>query len=86
MTTKTKLNLCSCGGYISDERAELGLSKCKRCAFASPEQPYRGVMQWGHKTAADIQVMSADVYNEHKKYYVAHKGRRSVMKQFFSRS
>jgi hypothetical protein len=38
-------------------------------------------MNWSHKTAAVIQVMSAECYDEQKKYYQPN-GARSAVKNF----
>jgi hypothetical protein len=38
-------------------------------------------MVYGHKTAGEIQIMNADLFEETRKYYVPN-GARSVMKNF----
>jgi hypothetical protein len=73
---------CSCGKDIGTNRAEFGLKSCKACAFSRPDvSKYKGTMNWSHKTAPTIQVMSADCWSSQKKYYTPN-GARSAVKNF----
>jgi hypothetical protein len=40
-----------------------------------------GRMIYGHKTGGEVQIMTKDIFNETKKYYVAN-GARSAVKNF----
>jgi hypothetical protein len=73
---------CGCGSVVEDPRAELGLKICKSCAFTGPDVPRpRGRMVYGHKTAGEIEILSATSWNENKKYFVPN-GARSCVKNF----
>ena len=73
---------CSCGKDIESARVEFGLKSCKACAFNRPDvSRYKGTMNWSHKTAPVIQVMSASCWDDQKKYYTPN-GARSAVKNF----
>jgi hypothetical protein len=72
----------TCSNDIEQPRVEFGMKTCKACAFRGGDVArYKGVMNWSHKTAAVIQVMSAECYDEQKKYYQPN-GARSAVKNF----
>tara|TARA_A100001201_G_scaffold115592_1_gene99254 strand:- start:154 stop:396 length:243 start_codon:yes stop_codon:yes gene_type:complete len=72
---------CSCGNEVEAARVEFGFKNCKSCAFSNPVSKYKGTMNWSHKTAPTIQVMTAEVFAEQKKYYMPN-GARSAVKNF----
>lgn len=73
---------CECGREIESARLELQLSTCKVCAFSGPDvSKYKGAMNWSHKTAPTIQVMTSECWNDQKKYYQPN-GARSAVKNF----
>lgn len=72
----------TCSNDIEKPRVEFGMKTCKACAFRGGDVArYKGVMNWTHKTAPTIQVMSSECYNEQKKYYQP-QGARSAVKNF----
>jgi len=73
---------CGCGNAVESARAELGLKICKACAFAGPDVPRpKGRMVYGHKTAGEIEILSASSWQENKKYFTPN-GARSAVKNF----
>jgi hypothetical protein len=73
---------CNCGNEIEKARQEFGLKSCKACAFRGNDVArYKGAMNWSHKTAPTIQVMSSECWAEQKKYYTPN-GARSAVKNF----
>tara|TARA_E500000318_G_C3493391_1_gene185358 strand:- start:543 stop:794 length:252 start_codon:yes stop_codon:yes gene_type:complete len=76
-----KSNICRCGSKINEGRIELGFTNCISCAEANPVSKYKGAMNWSHKTAPTLQVMSSECWDNQKKYYVA-QGARSAVKNF----
>jgi hypothetical protein len=73
-----------CCNNIEQERLEVLPSTvfCSSCAHKhNVVKPRKGVMVYGHKTAGEIQIMNADLFEETRKYYVPN-GARSVMKNF----
>jgi hypothetical protein len=73
---------CGCGNTVEPARAELNLKICKSCAFTGPDlQRPRGYMSYGHKTGAEIQILSAESWADQKKYIIPN-GPRSVVKNF----
>ena len=71
-----------CSNDIETARVEFGMKTCKTCAFSGPDvKRYKGTMNWSHKTAPTIQVMSSDCWDEQKKYYTPN-GARSAVKNF----
>jgi hypothetical protein len=72
----------TCSNDIEQPRVEFGMKTCKTCAFRGGDVArYKGVMNWSHKTAPTIQVMSSECYDEQKKYYKP-QGARSAVKNF----
>ena len=72
----------TCSNDIEQPRVEFGMKTCKACAFRGRDVTrYKGVMNWSHKTAPVIQVMSSECYDEQKKYYTP-QGARSSVKNF----
>ena len=61
------INFCRCGVTIPNERIGLGYTLCVSCAEKGFVKP-KGVMVWGHKTGAEIQILSQDQFNEHRRY------------------
>jgi len=79
------INTCrTCDNTIEAERLEI-LPNTLFCAACANKhnivKPRKGVMCYGHKTGGEIQIMSADLYEREKQYYVPN-GARSVMKNF----
>ena len=59
---------CVCGNTIEGERANLGLTSCKPCAFRRPDVPRpKGIMVYGHKTAGVCQVVSAENFSDYRR-------------------
>ena len=56
-----------CNDPIETERLNLGLSKCKGCAFDHPEPKLKGAMVYGHKTAGSLNVMSPESFMDYRK-------------------
>ena len=73
--------ICRCGSTVEVERAELGLKTCLRCAKLISPKKVRGRMVYAHKTGATIEVLSAESYEENKKYFVP-QGTFSSVKNF----
>ena len=72
--------ICGCRGEL--ERIQLGLRVCKRCAHNGHGQSIRkGIMVYGHKTGAEIEILSEESWNDNKKYFIPN-GARSAMKNF----
>ena len=72
----------TCSNDIEQPRVEFGMKTCKACAFRGRDVTrYKGVMNWSHKTAPVIQVMSSECFDEQKKYYTP-QGARSSVKNF----
>jgi hypothetical protein len=73
---------CGCGNSVESARAELNLRTCRTCAFTGPDvQKPKGRMVYGHKTAGEIEILSASSWNENKKYFIPN-GARSAVKNF----
>lgn len=60
------MNCHICNDPIEAERLNLGLSKCKSCAFDYPDPKLKGAMVYGHKTAGALNVMSPDAFDYYK--------------------
>lgn len=73
---------CNCGELVEQARLELKLYTCRSCAFSGPDIPRpKGRMVYGHKTAGEIEILSAESWNENKKYFQP-RGARSCVKNF----
>lgn len=72
---------CECGNKVESGRIELGLKRCKACAFANDVERPKGVMIYTGKVGGEIEIHSADSWKENRKYYVAN-GARSAVKNF----
>ena len=71
-------NICGCGREIEEVRVEF----CAACAHAGPDVPRpKGRMVYGHKTGAEIEILSEESWNENKKYFIPN-GARSAVKNF----
>jgi len=73
--------ICGCGNEVESARVELGLKRCKTCAFSNDVERPKGVMIYSHKTGGEIEIHSAEAWKENRKYYVAN-GARSAVKNF----
>lgn len=63
--------ICGCGGAVEPERVSLLSSRiCSSCAQQTQKnwQKPKGVMIYGHKTGAEIQVLTPDQFTNHRKY------------------
>jgi len=56
----------NCYKPVAPARVAAGYNYCMSCAEHVPQ--VKGVMCWGHKTAGEMQVVSPDQFNEHRKY------------------
>jgi len=56
----------NCYKPVSTARVAAGYDYCMSCAEHVPR--VKGVMCWGHKTAGEMQVVSPEQFNEHRKY------------------
>jgi hypothetical protein len=72
--------MCGCGKPVELARLELGLKRCKECAFSNDVERPRGVMVYSHKCAPEIEIHSAESWRENKKYYQPNN--RSAVKNF----
>ena len=71
--------VCSeCDGPLDEHRYHLGYEQCVKC---SDVEKYSGHMVYPHKTGGEIEVLSAESYNENKKYFIPH-GTHSCVKNF----
>jgi len=78
------MNCRLCTNIIEPERLNVlpNTVMCAACANKhNVVKPRKGVMVYGHKTGGEIQIMSASLYEETKKYYVPN-GARSAVKNF----
>lgn len=73
--------ICGCGNKVESARLELGLKRCKECAFANDVRRPKGVMVYSHKTGGEIEIHSAESWEENRKYYIP-SGARSCVKNF----
>ena len=55
-----------CYKPVSAARVSAGYNYCMACAEHVPQ--VKGVMVYGHKTAGEMQVVSPDQFDEHRKY------------------
>jgi len=63
--------ICGCGSTVEQERVEILNSRiCSSCANQTQKnwQKPKGVMIWDGKTAPTIQILSANEFNNHRKY------------------
>jgi len=59
---------CRCGREIEKARLKLlGSDKCSECARRIGTTKKKGIMIWHHKTAPEIQIVSADTHKQYKK-------------------
>jgi hypothetical protein len=74
--------ICGCGNNVEEARVEYGFKNCATCAHQGPDvsRP-KGRMVYGHKTGAEIEILSAESWNENKKYFIPN-GARSAVKNF----
>ena len=69
------MSICRCGGSIEPYRRDvLKSDKCAACAkrlaaMGMGAKKVKGRMQWVHKTAPTIEIMSEETFNESAKYY-----------------
>lgn len=70
---------CLCGSKVEPERVSvLNSETCLSCAQVVQKnwQKPKGVMLYGHKTGAEIQILTPDQFDNHRKYnpYGRHTG------------
>jgi len=76
------VNCTACGSPVEGDREEMGLKVCMRCAFNGVgQQEIKGRMVYSHKTGGEIEIMSAESFEENKKYFQP-QGARSCVKNF----
>jgi len=73
--------ICGCGNPVHPMRVEFGFSNCIDCANENPVARPKGRMVYGHKTGAEIEIMSAESWEANKKYFMPN-GARSALKNF----
>ena len=56
-----------CTGQVEQARAEIGITTCKACAEKTV-RPYKGTMVYSGKDTADINIMSAETFEDFKRY------------------
>ena len=61
------MNCHICNDPIEPERYNLGLSKCKGCAFDYPDAKVKGAMVYSDKTGGAINVMSPESFTDYKR-------------------
>ncbi len=64
------MNCIACNSAVEQVRLDLNMTVCSACAYkgiAQPE-PVKGVMVYGHKTAGEMQIVSAGQFADHRKY------------------
>lgn len=79
-----RMNCTHCFNSIEQERLELipHTQLCGGCArFFNVGKKKKGHMIFGHKTGAEIQVLSHDCFESQKKYWTPN-GARSAVKNF----
>tara|TARA_R110002020_G_scaffold347796_3_gene561467 strand:- start:1281 stop:1526 length:246 start_codon:yes stop_codon:yes gene_type:complete len=73
---------CGCGRKVEDIRIDFGYRICAACAHEGPDVPRpKGRMVYGHKTAGEIEILSAESWESNKKYFIPN-GARSALKNF----
>lgn len=72
---------CNCGNQIEQERLELNLGVCRPCAFSAPDVRPKGRMVYSGKVGGEIEIYSAESWNDNKRYFQAN-GARSAVKNF----
>tara|TARA_R110002012_G_scaffold472_1_gene1878 strand:- start:52 stop:300 length:249 start_codon:yes stop_codon:yes gene_type:complete len=74
--------ICGCGNNVEQPRVEFGFKNCAACAHSSPDvsRP-KGRMVYSHKTGGEIEILTAESWNENKKYFIPN-GARSSVKNF----
>jgi hypothetical protein len=65
---------------VTDARVEAGYDTCMKCAEGV--RRVRGSMVIPHKTGSYLEIMSADYYDENKRFFVSRPGARSLMARF----
>jgi hypothetical protein len=74
-----------CASPIEQERLEIlpNTVFCAPCAQKiQPVAPRKGIMVWSSKDCAEIQIVSAEYFNNNKSYFLPNSGLRSVVKNF----
>jgi hypothetical protein len=66
--------------FVPEPRVEAGYTTCMSCA--SNVRKVRGNMVIPHKTGSYLEVMSADYYDENKRFFISRPGARSLMARF----
>lgn len=78
------MTCCNCFNSIEEERLALvpTTQLCSSCArHYNVGKKKKGHMVYGHKTGAEIQIMSASCFESQKKYWTP-QGARSATKNF----
>jgi hypothetical protein len=78
------MNCRTCTSKIEPERLEVlpNTVFCSTCAHKhNVVKPRKGIMCFDHKIGGELQIMSADLYEREKKYYIPNGGR-SCVKNF----
>jgi hypothetical protein len=78
------MTCCHCFNSVEPERLELipHTQLCGGCArLFNVGKKKKGHMVFGHKTGAEIQVLSAETFESQKKYWTPN-GARSAVKNF----
>jgi len=78
------MNCRICQNSIEPERLEVLPSTvfCSACAHKhNVVKPRKAFMAFDHKTGGEIQIVSADFYEQNKKYFIPN-GSRSAVKNF----
>ena len=74
-----------CANQIEPERLEIlpATVFCSSCARTlNVVKPRKGIMVWNSKDCAEMQVVSAEYFDNNKDYFLPRSGMRSVVKNF----
>ena len=77
--------MCGCGNNIEPERVSLGFINCSSCAHRGADTPrVKGRMVYGHKTAGEIEIMTAETFNSNKEYLLMRRVSSLLKRSFIS--
>ena len=62
-----EMNCSICNNPIEQPRLELSLTTCFACAQRTVKR-YKGDMNYAHKTAPTLMVMSAETFSDYRRY------------------
>ena len=74
-----------CASLIEEERLEVlpDTVFCSPCAQKiQPVKPRKGIMVWGSKDCAEMQIVTSEYFVNNKSYFLPNSGLRSVVKNF----